>query len=159
MDKCYIRKASIDDIENVFKLSNSSYVRNNSIQSNQISWKEHTVWFHNELNHKYNFFYIIETLQHEFIGQLRLKYIEEYHYIISLTLLEIFHNQKFGTESLKQLFNIHNNFNFYAYIKDNNFRSQHFFQQFNFIKEKEIIINQNNFFIYKRVPYECHSNL
>lgn len=149
MDKCIIRKAISSDIKNIFELSNSNYVRENSIHPNPISWDEHITWFSNILYSKKHFFYIIETNKNEFVGQLRLSHTKKNNYLISISIRKEFHKQGYGSNSLKKLFILHNNFNFFAYIKSNNFSSQQLFQKMNFIKISETKKDSETFFLYK----------
>ncbi len=159
MHQILLRFADSSDIKNVFELSNSSFVRNNSINNKEILWNEHVEWFKNELNNKKNYFYIIETADKEFIGQLRLKFIQDNEYIISITMLKEFQKQRIGTISLQKLFSIHKNYDFIAYIKEDNMLSQVFFEKNKFYKDGIIELNNNIFFIYKRKHHEHNSNL
>lgn len=159
MHQILLRFANFSDIKNVFELSNSSFVRNNSINNKPILWNEHIQWFKNELNNKKNYFYIIETADKNFVGQLRLKYIQDNDYVISITMLKEFQNQHIGTIGLQKLFSIHKNYNFTAYVKQDNMLSQAFFEKNKFCKDSIIELNNNIFIIYKRKHNEHNCSL
>ena len=44
-EELQIRLANIDDMKNVFDLSNDDTVRKNSINQNKIEWEDHVKWF------------------------------------------------------------------------------------------------------------------
>ena len=79
-----IRLTNIDDMKNVFDLSNDSCVRINSINKEPILWENHKAWFCERINSS-NPFYIVENKNKEFIAQVRFDLKEQLEISISIT--------------------------------------------------------------------------
>ena len=45
----YLRKATIEDMDLLFQWANDPVVRKNSFSTAEISYEEHTKWYHNLL--------------------------------------------------------------------------------------------------------------
>lgn len=82
-----IRKATSNDISDVFELSNKDYVRKYSINTAKILWDEHLKWFNNALESKNVVFYIVTNKDNIFLGQVRYN-ITNNDAIISISLID-----------------------------------------------------------------------
>lgn len=67
----HLRQAEMADCENIFKWRNSNVVRENSIQSLEISFDEHENWFLRTLARQDVFFLIAELNKNDALGTLR----------------------------------------------------------------------------------------
>lgn len=72
-----IRKANINDTNDVFKLSNSDEVRLNSLNNGYIDWEEHKKWFEEKIQSKDILFLIVEDENGKFSGQIRFEFNQE----------------------------------------------------------------------------------
>lgn len=84
-NEIFIRKATSNDMYNVFELSNKEYVRKHSITENKIIWDEHLKWFNDALENRNIVFYIVTNKDSMFLGQVRFS-ITNNDAIISISL-------------------------------------------------------------------------
>ena len=148
--KFILRKANINDIKNIFELTNQDYVRKYSLNQQKITWENHYNWFQIAIKDPNIIFYVIESLHHEFIGQIRLKQDLDNHWEISISLLEKFHRLHIANNALQQIIEQNNNLTFIAKVREDNIPSIKFFQQLNFKKHDIIIVNNHKFFILQK---------
>ena len=80
-----IRLAEPRDVKNVFELSNDDTVRAMSIHSEKIEWESHMKWFENTIKNPAVLFYVAETVDGDFIGQIRFAR-ENADWIVSISL-------------------------------------------------------------------------
>lgn len=66
-----ITKATIDDMKDVFDLSNDEFVRANSFNQEKIKWENHQKWFKNKINDENCIFYVVKDAQNKLISQVR----------------------------------------------------------------------------------------
>ncbi|MDY0277770.1 MAG: GNAT family N-acetyltransferase [Acholeplasma sp.] len=66
-----IRHANLDDMNDVYILSNDKLVRMYSINKAKINWEEHVKWFNYVISDPNIVFYIIENQNANFLGQIR----------------------------------------------------------------------------------------
>lgn len=71
VEKFVINKAQIEDMEDVFNLSNDEIVRENSFNREKIDWQNHKNWFKNKINDESCVFYIIRDVNKKLIAQVR----------------------------------------------------------------------------------------
>ena len=152
-----IKLANKSDIEDIFKLSNDSIVRENSFNSEFISWEEHVKWFNNKINNEECIYYVVKGNKNEFIGQVRFDRIENSkNYVVAISINKQFRGIGIGNEILRQTscklnydFDVKN---IYAYIKEENQSSVKCFLNagYKVIGKKEI----DNFPSYKMI-YVC----
>lgn len=117
-----IRFATIEDIKNVFDLSNDDTVRHNSIHKEKIKWENHVNWFEGRLKKTNSPFYIIESLSKDFIGQVRIDKNDET--IISISINKDFRGKGFASDIIREC-SIKSKFNeIFAYVKSDNISSQ-----------------------------------
>lgn len=145
-----LRKASLLDREKIFTLSNDPTVRENSIHGKQITWPEHVAWFDAMLSNPACIFFIAETLDGKFIGQVRF-FQEQVENIVSISLCDTFRSRGFGRKILIEAIKKNPSKSCTAYVKSSNCASQKIFEQagFQFIRHEQI-----NNQIYKVYKYE-----
>ncbi len=123
-----IRLAEESDMKAVFELSNDVLVRKNSIRSEHIEWKNHINWFHNILNNDDVLFYVAETTEGEFVGQVRFQK-QNNEWVVSISICEKFRGKKVGEYILKQAMNYSGLKRISAYVKKENFASVNLFKK------------------------------
>ena len=117
-----IRVAELTDIRDVFNLSNSIDVRENSINTREIRWEDHVEWFSSKIVSEDCVYFIIRSHENKFIGQIRFdKTLEEKQtYIVSISLHKDFRGKGLGSKLLLDCSNeLLDNFDaktIYAYI-------------------------------------------
>ncbi len=136
-EKLNIRLANIDDIKNIFDLSNDDKVRANSIHTEKIEWENHVKWFSNRINIENAPFYIIEDNNNNFIGQARIDNTEEP--IISISITNNYRGKGLATNIISMCSKASNYNKIFAYIKKENLPS---FKSF--IKAGYKIVAQDN---------------
>lgn len=134
-EKLNIRLANINDMKNVFELSNDDVVRKNSIHKEKIEWENHVNWFENRI--KNNFFYIIETLNNNFIAQVRIDQGDEN--TISISICEKYRGKKLASYIIKKCSEKSKLKNITAYISINNIASKKAFEKAGYITLPGII--------------------
>lgn len=140
-----IRLADSDDIKKVFELSNDMVVRENSINQNPIKWDEHVKWFNETIQSQNVLFYIIETCDSQFIGQVRIKKGEEN--VISISISEKFRGKGLASKILQESALMSGLENLTAYIKKENNPSLKSFLNAGY--EISNIVSINNLEFYK----------
>jgi len=139
-----IRKVKINDIDNIYNLSNNIDVRKNSFNDSFIEYKDHKEWFNKKINDKDCIFLIIED-NSNFIAQVRFE-ITDIEAFISISIVEGYRNKGLGKEIMNMSLNyIKNNTEnvkkIKAYIRIENIQSIKFFEKCNFNFVKKIKIN------------------
>lgn len=66
-----IKLAQIEDMEDIFNLSNDELVRKNSFNQNKILWENHQNWFNNKIKDNNCIFYVIKDQDNNLISQVR----------------------------------------------------------------------------------------
>lgn len=138
-EKFCIRDVNIKDITNVFDLSNDDVVRQNSINKEKIVWENHVNWFNNRIKKTEEPFYIVESLNGDFIGQVRIENRNEEN-VVSVSITKDYRGKGLCAEILKEAVNKSGMINFTAYIFKDNISSVKSFEKagFNFVIETEI---------------------
>jgi deoxyribonuclease IV len=94
-----IRRAHLDDMHDVFALSNDDDVRKNSISSQKISWQDHVAWFQAKIKRDDNYFFVVRNNVQNFIGQVRFDQIEISRcFTISISISKEFRNKGLGSQ-------------------------------------------------------------
>ena len=65
-----LRKATEADSKLYFHWANDPETRANSINTSEIEWKDHLIWFNNKLNSPDSYLYLME-FNNQSIGQIR----------------------------------------------------------------------------------------
>jgi len=151
-----LRKFSEKDIKTIYELSNDSEVRNVSINTNDILWEEHTIWFNKTLTDKDAYNLIAETNDAKFIGQIKFN-IEKEIALISISIHNYFRGKGYATNVLKlsceDFFNSFTKIDTIgAYILKDNFRSIKSFTNAGFVYNSEKLIDKGifNFYLLNR---------
>jgi len=140
-----IRKVIVEDISEIYKLSNSEYVRKFSINSSEISWDSHIKWFDTILEKSNNEFYIVTNKEKEFLGQIRFN-IDNSIATMSISFKEKILGKGLSkiiaTKSIGKLLTERSEVNIViAHISKDNLPSQKLFKKLNF----RIVDSNNNF--------------
>lgn len=101
-DDLIIKEATLDDMIDVFNLSNDPLVRQNSFNPEKIKLEDHKDWYSNKINSENTFFYIIrDQLTTELISYIRFEKEENDEYIVSIAISEKFRGKGLGSWFLK----------------------------------------------------------
>lgn len=84
-EEIILRRAKIEDMQDVFELSNEDRVRHFSIQQEKIKWDDHVNWYSQAINDKNLVFYIVTNNGGEFLGQIRYE-LSKNTAVISISL-------------------------------------------------------------------------
>ena len=148
----FIRKAEKKDIYLTFDLSNDPVVRENSINSKEILWKDHLDWFGKKINDSNYIFYVIFDNKGEFIGQIRYE-INNSTAVVSISITKNFRGKKLSIPLLiktaKKIFKERDNIKeIHALIRPNNIPSIKSFQRAHYLFGKTTKINNEIFSVY-----------
>ena len=105
-----IRKATIEDAQNLFDWRNDSETRANSIETGEILWENHINWLQKSLLNPMRDLYIIEDDQGASCGTIRLDNDGDGEYEISWTVAPEFRGKGIGKKMTKKFFD--------EYLKD-----------------------------------------
>ena len=83
----------MEDLENIFALSNDPFVRKYSLSTSTIRWDEHAAWFESTLKDPDMLFYVSHDSNHNLIGQVRFQITQD-KAIISISISESFRGKK-----------------------------------------------------------------
>ena len=149
----YLRIANKSDSEKIFKLSNEDNVRENSINPDKITWKNHLTWLNDTLKSKDSLVLVGMDNNDQFIGQVYYK-IENNKAFINISIDEDYRGMDLAApiinKSTEVLFAQQNQIEtILAYIKEINIPSLKAFEQAGFLFYKHEIINDNKFFVYR----------
>lgn len=148
--KLRLRRASSSDVAKVFQLSNDPVVRSKSIHQKPIVWESHVDWFQKALVDSSLKFYIVESEEGEFIGQVRFKKEEDF-WITSISVCSDFRGQGLGSLMLQVALEQMIGHVVIAYIRENNVPSQRIFTKAGFVFQNTKEIEGE---IYKLYRYE-----
>ena len=132
-----IRMAKIDDMKNVFELSNDDLVRQNSIHTEKIDWETHVEWFKARINKIDEPFYIVEDKNGKFMGQLRFDKQND-DFVVSVSISPEFRGKGLASEILSEAIKKSGLKNLSAYIFDFNEASKNAFEKAGFKKDNLI---------------------
>lgn len=136
MEEIKLRKATLDDMENVFRLSNDPEVRKVSINKESIAWEDHIKWFSRKIKDENVMFLVAYTDKISFLGQVRFD-IEEDRAIITYHLMKKFRGQGIGEGLLRAVIKFFDSScqvkNIYAYIQSDNIPSIKIFLRAGFV--------------------------
>lgn len=96
-----IKLATINDMKDVFDLSNDELVRANSFNQEKIEWKNHQIWFKKKLNDQNCIFYIIRDSEQNLVSQSRFDKISSTECDISISVAPLFRGKGYGAKILK----------------------------------------------------------
>jgi len=135
--KIKVRRVKEEDLQICFNWANDKTVREQSYNQNPISLKEHTDWFHQNLNDSSVFFYIME-LDHKPIAQIRFR-VSDNEALLGYLADEKVRNKGLGTSILskgigKFIQDFQKPIHIVGYVKNSNEPSQHSFEKLAFVK-------------------------
>lgn len=147
-----LRKVTEEDSQLLFKWINDPDARANSKNSKMIAWDEHVAWLTNKLADSSVYMYILSDSSED-IGTVRFEKVDE-GFLISYFIDKNFRGQGFGglilAEGMKKINTIFDQPNFVAYTKQGNISSEKIFNKLDFIFEREEIIDNIKFNVYKK---------
>lgn len=148
-----IRKASISDILNTFKLSNDPIVRQSSFSSGTILLQNHEKWFNEILQNEAVLYYVIYDGEN-FVSQIRYKKISDTACEISISITEEYRGKHVGSQclslSIQELKKEWNGSTIIAEVKERNSASNIFFLKNEFYLVKKYLKDGNTVFVYNR---------
>lgn len=135
-----IKIATIEDMKDIFDLSNEGLVRANSFNQEKINWEDHQIWFKNKLKDENCIFYLIKDVQNELIAQVRFDKINN-EADISISITPKFRGKGYGAKIIeatsKKVFKEKDIKKINAYVKKENIASQTIFEKAGFILKEE----------------------
>lgn len=99
----FLKKATIENCELIFRWANDEFVRKNSFNSSQINFQDHINWFRSKINSPDCFLFVCYDGQNP-VGQIRID-VEEDVGIINYMVDGQFRGMGYGTEFLKSVVN------------------------------------------------------
>lgn len=144
-----VRKATWHDRDNLYKLATTDDVREASFNHKQIDYQEHLKWLKKVLHSSNEYLYILE-IDGNFSGQVRFSYNKNKdNYKVGISIVRNARGKniavKFFKKSLFLLRMEVSPFNIVkAYIRDNNIRSQKFFEKAGFKYSHSTLVNDEN---------------
>ena len=144
------RKATEQDLIQVYDWSNDKLVRENSYHSEPIELINHTNWFLKKIKDSKTLFLIVE-INNNPAGVVRFD-ITDINSVVGIIVSREYRGQKLSSkfleEGAKMYFKVHNK-PVYAYIKKKNIASIKSFENAKYTYFKEEVINGSNSFVYK----------
>jgi len=144
-----VRKATWDDRDSLYNLAITDDVRKASFTRKQIDYQEHLKWYQKVLDSSNEYIYILE-IDGDFSGQVRFSYNKnENNYNVGISLVRTVRGKNAGViffkRSLLLLRKEVSRFNIItAYIRENNKRSQRFFEKAGFNYAHNTLVNSEN---------------
>ena len=135
--KLHIRKATVSDSRNIFKLANEDLVRKNSFETKKFTLKHHLKWFKEKLKEDSYVFLVLEA-NGKFAGQVRFNInVAKKEAKISFSLTEEMRGLRLSSfvleQSIKKLKEIEKKIKtIKAYIKKGNIASSKSFERARF---------------------------
>lgn len=156
-DDIFLRNANINDLKDVFVLSNKDYVRQYSINKDKILWDNHVNWFKSVLEDNNLVFYVVTDFSNSFLGQIRYKLDNDYA-TVSLSLTEKLRGKGLSRmilyHSIEKLFIMKSNINYIiAYVSEANIASIKIFKGLKFeVIDKDdniikLILRRNEYYV------------
>ena len=146
-----IRLAEPRDVKNVFELSNDDTVRAMSIHPEKIEWESHVKWFENTLKNPAVLFYVAETADGDFIGQVRF-FHDNTDWIISISLVKKYRGKGLGTALLKRAMKKSYLKNCVAYVEKGNVPSQKMFLSLGYKQVGTTELNKKVYLMFRYSP-------
>lgn len=150
--KTAVRKAASRDAGDIFKLSNSPTVRENSFTPEQITYKDHLKWFDEKINDRNCIFLLAVDEKNKAIGQIRLDIIDT-NALLSISVDDGRSNTGIGSKliysAIKELETREDVENIDAYIKADNEVSINFFKKNGFKFNSKCEIKAQQAYIYR----------
>lgn len=146
------RKATLEDLEIMFKWANDPISRANSFESHKIDIEEHKKWFNGKVNNSNSFIYIaIDDINNEKIGVVRYE-LKEQNAFVGIHIDKSYRGKKLAGKLLKETAKLYfktNNRPILAYIKNENKLSIKAFERADYGFYKNDIVNKIDCMVYK----------
>lgn len=137
VEEFVIKNATIEDMKEVFDLSNDKLVRANSFNQDEISWESHQTWFKNKLKDENSLFYLIRDFGNNLISQIRFDKTNSGEGDISISVASSFRGKGYGAKVLKsaseKIVAEHEIKKINAYIRNENAASQSVFEKAGYV--------------------------
>lgn len=147
MEKIFLRKAVIEDSLTYYNWVNDPSVREQSFNSEIITWIDHEKWFNEKIVDSNFHFYIFLSTKDEKIGQIRLQKIDKDNYLIGVSIAAEHRGKGYGSKILimgcNEFLTQNENIILNAYIKEDNISSLSIFEKAGFYLKNKL--NYNNF--------------
>jgi len=153
VEEFVIKLATLEDMKDVFNLSNDSVVRMNSINPEPIIWENHINWFKNKIKDKNSIFYIINDSLNNFMGYVRLD--REDDWVLTIHLKNEYRGKGLGQRILQKICTLNADKCIIALVKENNLASLNSFKKAEF-RETDFVFIRNE--RYHKLKYECNCN-
>ena len=101
METILIRKAVIEDSLTYYNWVNDPIVREQSFNSEIISWIDHEKWFKEKILNSNFHFYIFQNTKDEKIGQIRFQKIDNTNYLVGVSIAVEHRGKGYGSRILK----------------------------------------------------------
>lgn len=146
-NKISLRHLRLDDIHDIYELSNENEVRENSFNTNKIEFKDHEKWFKSKLENNKCLFLVIE-IDENFAGQVRFD-LSGLEATISISITKKFRDIGLGTNIIKSSLDylkekLPSIKIVKAYIKEINKRSIKLFEKSDFIYKQNVCIDTSD---------------
>lgn len=139
-----IRLANIQDMKNVFDLSNDDTVRRNSIHSEKIDWNNHVKWFTNKIDSAESIFYTAED-DSVFVGYCRLDK-ENDIWIVTIHISPAMRGKGYGTKIIREVCKSNTEKHLVSFVKESNDPSYKMFLHCNFKLIANVQIDNETYF-------------
>ncbi len=141
MKNIEFRKASIDDMDLLFKWKNDKLALENGLNNKVVKYEEHKQWFDKKMKSMNTYIFIIYN-EDGLIGQVRLD-IEKYIGLISYSVDKKYRGMGFGSKIISEIEAVILNEGIKikaikAYVKKTNTASKKIFEKNKYIKEYEV---------------------
>jgi len=147
------RFAELHDAALYYKWANDLVVRQNSFNTNEISYQQHIDWFSHKLNSKECFFYLFLNEEKLPVGQVRIDKSNN-EIVIGISIDENLRGKGLGVQLLNQASTdyLHKfpHAEIIAYIKEENIASIHQFSKAGFIKTGNVIVSECKSYRFKK---------
>lgn len=158
----FLRKATYEDMDLIFKWANDSAVRNNAFNQEKIEYQEHKKWFKSRLEDKNTLIYIL-TKNNKDVGQIRVD-IDNKVGEIDFSIAKSERGNGFGTVLLELLIDKINNNSFDIYkligkVKKKNMASKKVFIKADFNRIKKENKNYDIFYYKIKEGYDMNKQI
>ncbi len=146
-----VELASKKDIKDIFDLSNDPLVRQNSINSDPIKWRDHVVWFSNKIKSSACVYFVAKDVHDKLVAQVRFDRDQDNFEIgvVSISIAQDFRGKGLGAmilkDSTEKAFNSFNFNKILAYIKKENKQSINIFLKVGYKLVGQKLINSTEF--------------
>ncbi|EPG76050.1 acetyltransferase (GNAT) domain protein [Leptospira fainei serovar Hurstbridge str. BUT 6] len=157
MEEFVLIKAKIDFIKEVYDLSNSREVRENSLNPSEIPWDVHVEWYNSKIKAApENLFLIITDVNGEFLGQVRFQAANSEEAVISISLSKTARGRSLASKILEAACKLYAAENLekrtiLAQISKDNIPSIKSFSRAAFIYDSDFELDKKQYILMKKV--------